>query len=154
MHQSSQPPLQVLIVDDDSISVQLLKLVVDRHWGHKAQASAMTDSRLALTWLTHNPCEILITDLLMPEISGLELLRHARSRSPMIQVIFISAEPSIDTVLKAAQDGASDFLVKPVEPAALVDRLDKAEARLSQWNETMAQALGIRWPLPLVAEQR
>jgi CheY-like chemotaxis protein len=147
MPQSSAPRLQLLIVDDDPISVRLLKLVVERHWGEKAQVTDLTDPQAALAWLAQNPCEILITDLQMPEVGGLELHRCARNRSPMIQAIFVSAEPSPDTVLQAAQDGASDFLVKPVQPADLVDRLEKAEARLIAWRRAMSQTMSILWPL-------
>lgn len=148
MSEPFTPPLQVLIVDEDPASVAQWKLAVEGHWGTKVQVTGLTDPHSAMLFLADHPCEILITGFPMSGADGSALLRHARSRSPMIQAIFVSGEPSVDTVLQAAQDGASDFLLKPVDPYQLIDRLEKAEARLLHWRQTVATALGRFWPLP------
>jgi DNA-binding NtrC family response regulator len=148
MSQSNIGTIHVVVADDDPGTARWLSTCIERHWGERACVKAFIDPVQACDWLEDHPCEILVTDLQMPVMNGLDLARRARVKSPLVQVIFISAEPDVDSVVQAAQDGASDFLVKPVDPAALVDRLNKAGDRVGCWLDTLAESLAKAWPAP------
>ena len=95
------PPARVLVVDDDPPVLETLcDLVADL--GHESVPAA--GGREALELLAARPYDVVITDLFMPEMNGLEFIRHLRELSPEIPVILLSgaAPPEVVAVLRAA----------------------------------------------------
>ena len=96
----SGPPARVLVVDDDvPVLETLCDLIADL--GHESVPAA--GGREALALLAARPYDVVITDLFMPEMNGLELIRHLRELSPEIPVILLTATatPEVVTVLRA-----------------------------------------------------
>ena len=81
----------------------------------------------------------ILTDVRMPEISGIELLRQVRSRQPLCNVIMMTAFTSMDKVVECLSAGAVDYLVKPFDDLdAVVARIREAMARVERWRQTIA----------------
>ena len=102
---------RVLIVDDEkSIRITLAEFL--RKEGY--EVSTAEDVEKALKLLEQTAFDLVITDIIMPRISGTELLQHIRHNDPDIQIILMTGEPTVETAIKAVQAGAYDYLSKPI----------------------------------------
>jgi DNA-binding NtrC family response regulator len=107
---------KVLIVDDEkSIRATLAEFV--REDGHEVRTaeSAVEALRLAEADLP----DVVVTDIILPRMSGVELLGRIHERFPDIQVIVITGEPTVETAAEAVRLGAFDYLAKPISSAAI-----------------------------------
>jgi len=102
---------KILFVDDDPAMRESFTVLLES-WGFEvAQAS---DAREAKEIVERYDPDIVISDVVMPEISGLELLRDLKAGNPQRPVLLITARGSIDMAVEAIKQGARDFLTKPV----------------------------------------
>jgi len=106
----------ILIADDERASRDLLERALGT--SHRSVTVAR-DGEEALARLERNPFDLLVTDLAMPKIGGLELFQQAVLLQPSIQVIFITGYGSLETVLGAINAGAFDFVAKPFKLAEI-----------------------------------
>jgi len=121
--QESNEPIShgsVLILDDD-IDVLAANARFLRVSGYEVLVSNTTVA--ALEQLQNNSIDVIVTDLRMPEMNGLEFAQEARMRKPLVPLLFFSAFGSVSDVVSAMKLGAVDFLEKPVDPELLLDRL-------------------------------
>lgn len=119
------PTLQLLIVDDEPGIRQMLEILFRREGysvvlapGYRQAAEAIAQSP--------NPFPVVVTDLRMPDGSGLDILAAAKTRHPMTEVIVITAHSSVDSAIEAVRGGAYDFVAKPFEPSELAARVARA----------------------------
>jgi two-component system, NtrC family, response regulator HydG len=119
---------KILVVDDDA-GIRTSLAVLLQNWGFEIlQAS---DAAGATKMVERHDPDIVITDLVMPEISGLDLLRALKTGDPHRPVLLITAQGSIDTAVEAMKQGARDFLTKPLtDLPKLRSLLDDAEREL------------------------
>ena len=111
---------RVLVVEDDPA---LREAVCDTlQIGGYAVAEA-GDGRAALEMLGRDDIRLVVTDIRMQHMDGHALLRHIKSHQPDIPVLLMTAYGSIDGAVMAMREGAVDYLVKPFEPEALLDRV-------------------------------
>lgn len=101
---------RVLIVDDERSMGEFLTLLLTKE-GYKTRAT--TSGRNALEILDEEPHQLMITDLRMPEMSGLELVKEARLRHPEIGVVVMTAFASLESAVEALRLGAADYITKP-----------------------------------------
>ncbi len=101
----------VLVVDDETASRESLADVLMEE-GFVARTAA--DARSAIAMLDEDEYDLVITDLRMPEVSGVELLREIRTRSPQTLVILMTAHASVETAVEALREGAHDYMIKPL----------------------------------------
>jgi two-component system response regulator HydG len=101
---------KILIVDDERSMGEFLTLLLSKE-GYRARATV--SGREALAILDEEPCQLMITDLRMPEMSGLELIREARRRFPELGVVVITAFASLESAVEALRLGAADYITKP-----------------------------------------
>ena len=114
---------RVLIVDDEkSIRTTLCEFL--KHEGIEAEATADADA--ACQMLAAADYDVILTDIIMPKISGIELLAKIRQTSQTMQVIIMTGEPSVDTAIQAVQNGANDYLTKPINKAILIKAVNNA----------------------------
>jgi DNA-binding NtrC family response regulator len=107
---------RVLIVEDDpSTRAGLAELV--RTWGFVTDAAANGEEALKL--VTSFRPAIVITDMVMPKMNGMELLRALKDEGEHLTVILLTAQGSVETAVEALKDGAADYLTKPVDPQKL-----------------------------------
>jgi DNA-binding NtrC family response regulator len=134
-------PVNVLIVDDDPVQRRLLEAAVIR-FGYAAVVAEGGEA--ALRVLDERPQEValVILDLIMPGLNGIEVLRRMRDRGLFTPVIVQTAQGSIDTVVSAMRCGAFDFVVKPASP----DRLQGAIANALKVEALEGEARRSRRP--------
>ena len=108
----------VLVVDDDPTQRRLLQAVLERD-GH-AVVHAASGGEAIDRMMRGGGADVILLDMIMPEMSGLECLAELRSAGVTTPVIVLTANGGIDTVVKAMQAGAQDFFVKPVGPERLL----------------------------------
>lgn len=106
----------VLLVDDDAEALEYLGLVLS---GDGYRVRKARDGLEALLAIESEPPRLVVSDLRMPEIDGLELLTRVGQRWPSIRLIMLTVENDTATVVEAMRRGAANYLVKPVAPAAL-----------------------------------
>jgi len=104
----------VLIVDDDPTQRRLMQAVVEKNGMIAAHASSGEEAIEAIT--AGGRIDVVLLDLVMPGMGGMKALEEMRARAAQLPVIVLTASGSIDTVVKAMQAGAMDFLVKPASP--------------------------------------
>lgn len=115
--------MKILIAEDEPIMLKLIELRLQKEGYELLVAS---DGRQALRQLAEQSPDMLITDIMMPYASGLELLGAVRQRQDKrIPVIVLSAMGQEDIVLEAFQLGADDYLPKPFSPNELSIRVKR-----------------------------
>ena len=117
---------RILVVDDGQ---EMAEMIADDLSDRGYTAIALTSGREALRCLREERVDALVTDLRMPEIDGLQLLRVSRALDPTRPVIMMTAHGTLDTALEANGDGAFHYLRKPFRLDALVRVLDRALKR-------------------------
>jgi DNA-binding NtrC family response regulator len=108
--------MRVLIVEDDASARRGLTELV-RAWGHEAEGAA--DGQEGLEKITTYRPSVVLADMVMPRMDGLELLRRVREQLGEITYVLITAQGSVDTAVSAMKEGAYDYLTKPVDPQRL-----------------------------------
>ena len=121
---------KLFILDDEAAVVKNLCGIIDWEAYNVEIAGTATDSVEALVTLSHGDIDILITDVCMPGYDGLTLMRMAMEKSPKLRVIVISAHDSFRYVKASLQNGAENYLLKPVDPAELTETLRRTLANL------------------------
>ncbi|MFZ5758634.1 MAG: sigma-54-dependent transcriptional regulator [Thermodesulfobacteriota bacterium] len=109
---------KILVVDDDRESRMLLYEAFTRR-GYVV--SVAENGVMALDLCEKNPPDLVVTDINMPEMDGLELLRHLRDIYNELPVIVITAHATVETAVSAMKLGAFDYLLKPLPPESVVD---------------------------------
>jgi len=130
--------LNILVVDDEPSIVELLSEYL-RARGHRVWSAA--DGEGALAVLAERDLDLVLTDMKMPGMDGLDLLDRLRAREPYIGTILMTGYGTIDTAIRAMKRGAQDYLIKPfklrevhtaVVRAAERTRLERETVRLRQ----------------------
>lgn len=120
----SEPhPRRVLIVDDDHAVLRASQLLLDRA-GFKVDAASSGERALQL--LQEQTYSVILSDILMEGMSGLDLLRAIRERDLDTPVVMMTAGPSLATALEAMSYGAHRYLLKPVAPETLIETVTRA----------------------------
>ncbi len=107
---------RILIVDDEAKMRRLLELSL-KNLGHETVQAA--DGGAALTAFDEAPFDLVLTDLRMPRMDGLQLLRALRERGEDVPVIVLTAFGSIESAVEAMKLGASDYIIRPFEMATV-----------------------------------
>ncbi|WP_100643837.1 response regulator [Alteromonas facilis] len=120
----SKRNLNILAVDDDRVTLELLTLMLDEYTS--GQIVAFENSREALLDLTEGETkfDLVISDLMMPDVTGLELLGAFRLRDVQTPFIMLTANATRESVLEARNLGATAFIAKPFTAHDLLDKLD------------------------------
>ena len=109
--------VRILIVDDEAGVRQVLEQVLQEDG---FQVTLAADGRSALKLFEENPFPLVIADIVMPEMNGIELLQSIRKLNSTTQVIIITSYASVETAVEALRCGAYDYLFKPFESLDLV----------------------------------
>src|SRR5580765_1105371 len=123
---------RVLIVEDEPTTRLGLTELVST-WGFTTESAA--DGQEALQRITTFRPSIIISDLVMPRMGGLELLRALKDEGPALTIVILTAQGTVETAVEAIKEGAYDYLTKPVEPQRLKILLDKVVERQDTLRE-------------------
>ena len=156
--QPARPTL--LVVEDDAAMRRMIREVLS---GADADVVPVESSQAALDYLEAHDVSVVVTDLRMPRVSGLEVLRFARRRSAMTQVILLTGHATVESAVDALKNGAYDYLKKPFEPDDLrriVEhaleywRLNSENVRLRETNRAYAEFDGLVGKNPAIEQVR
>jgi two-component system response regulator HydG len=133
-------PATLLVADDDPGLRESLERTLTREGYQVVLAS---DGRAALERVQAGGIDLIVTDLKMPGLTGLELLRAAKAIMPDVDVILLTAFGTVEEAVKAMKDGAYDFLTKPFRREQLIKLIDKALERreLIEQNRALKKQL-------------
>jgi DNA-binding NtrC family response regulator len=123
---------RVLIVEDEPTTRLGLTELVST-WGFTTESAA--DGHEALQRITTFRPSIIISDLVMPRMGGLELLRALKDEGSGLTIVILTAQGTVETAVEAIKEGAYDYLTKPVEPQRLKILLDKVVERQDTLRE-------------------
>ncbi len=119
---AAAPALRVLVVDDERLSRETTARQL-RAAGYEAQACA--DGATAEAALEGGPWDVVLCDIRMPGMDGIELLRRTRRRHPDVDVLLMTAYGTVESAVEAMREGAADYLTKPFHFRELAHRLEK-----------------------------
>ncbi|MDI1477396.1 sigma-54 dependent transcriptional regulator [Polyangium sp. y55x31] len=123
---AGKPKARVLVVDDEASARSGLEKLL-RQEGYAVDAAA--DGPSALQIAAERPPDVVVTDLKMPRMDGLELLQKLRATYPTVPVIMVTAFGEVSTAVQAMRSGADDFITKPVDFDALTLSIERAIER-------------------------
>lgn len=135
---------QLLLIDDDPSMVRLLTNVLKRDFDDDVKIVALEHSQAALQRIQHHVVDILITDLEMPQVNGLDLLKAAKRRNACTQVFFMTGHSTLDALVNAMELGATDYLLKPLDQTEFVEIIKDARKRQRRWQEALAGTMAAR----------
>ena len=148
----AEPGARVLVVDDNADMRRYLGRLLGRHWA----VEAVRDGQAALDALEQRPFDLVLSDVMMPNVDGLELLENVRAnaRTRDIPLVLLSARAGESSRIEGAAAGADDYIVKPFSSRELVARvagaLRLAAARregrvaLREANQQLEAALAVK----------
>lgn len=119
----------LLVVDDEPLKRVTLQIELTEAGYTTVEAS---DAATAMQHLRSKPVDVVITDVRMPGVDGLQFLRMIKAASPKTQVILMTAFGSIELAIEAMKRGAYDFLTKPFKTELLLEKLDRLRSS-SDW---------------------
>lgn len=147
MEQNSQG--FVIIIDDDP---QMRSLLIDHLELNNYTVKSFDDGLHAMKFLLGHDVEALqvdlvITDLRMPEVDGLSVLRQLRPQKPDLPIIIMTAHASVESAIEGLRKGAFDYIIKPFKLAEITHVVERAVTfgRLKKQNKTLASELKRSW---------
>jgi two-component system NtrC family response regulator len=128
--------MRILLADDDTSLRRVIQFKLENN-GYKV--TAVADGQHALDRLRDDRFDLLLSDIKMPRVDGIELLEHAKNLQPDLKVILITAHATVSQAVEAVKLGAFDYITKPFEDERLFVALDKAFAykKLEQENRSL-----------------
>ena len=136
----------ILIVDDEKDMLALLKRIIHEEKDYNIRLES--DPLKALEAFQKTPFDLVITDLKMPQMGGIELLDKIKQIKPDVSVIILTAYATIETAVEAIRKGADDYITKPFRRERILLTIDK----VMQWqalvkeNQELKQALEAKRP--------
>ncbi|HAL38647.1 MAG TPA: Fis family transcriptional regulator [Polaromonas sp.] len=135
---------RILIVDDEEIVIRsCLRILSDSCYA----VDSVQDGWEALRKIDETDYDVIVLDIMMPKIDGLEVLQHVKERHPDIDVIMMTGLSQIQTAVKAMKLGAFDYLSKPFDPDELKHIVDRALERrhLLQENRSLKNEVSSKY---------
>ena len=134
MTESTGPMIKMIAIDDEAAS---LELVADTLGQPGLEILTAVDSSAGWELVRREHPEIVLLDLRLPGISGMELLQKIVDWDPGIDVVLLTAHYSMESAVEAIQKGACDYLTKPISPAVLRQRMDPLLAAARKRRRTL-----------------
>lgn len=121
-------PLRIMVIDDESIVGKRLKPALSKEGDI---VETFENGETALARYEEEPFDIVVTDIRMDEIDGLEVLEQVLEKSDRTKVIIITGYATVEVAREALSKGAFDFIAKPFKPKDLRAIIERAAAQLS-----------------------
>jgi DNA-binding NtrC family response regulator len=128
------PLKRVLVVDDESMIVSLLSTILRENGWDVTEARSGT---AGIDQLDRTRFDVILTDLVMPGDSGIDLLRAAKEIHPDVEVILMTGFATADTAIEAMRNGAFHYILKPLKPEEVVNLVEKAYSQRQLQRENL-----------------
>ena len=129
--------IRVLLVDDEEDFVETLAQRLEVRDFEVATALSGAE---ALERLEEREIDVVILDLQMPGVDGIQVLRQIKERKPLIEVIMLTGHATVQTAIDGMKLGAFDFLTKPTETEDLLEKIARAFGRKSEQDRRIQEA--------------
>jgi DNA-binding NtrC family response regulator len=130
-------PTNILLVDDEKDFVEMLALRLEAV-GEKV--SKAYNGQQCLDHLEREPIDVVILDIKMPGMDGIQVLKEIKGRYPLIEVILLTGHGTTETAIRGMKLGAYDYLLKPAEFDELTEKLAGACNKKEEQDERIRQA--------------
>jgi DNA-binding NtrC family response regulator len=114
---------KALFVDDE---VEFLDTLVKRMKRRNIQATGVGSAEEALSFIETNPVDVVVLDVKMPGMDGIEALREIKRRHPLTEVIMLTGHANVEVAIQGMELGAFDYLMKPMDIDELIYKLQDA----------------------------
>ena len=140
MVEEKSPQIKVLIVDDDKSIAEVLEGLISKN---ERTVHVSHDGIEALERIDKNPYDLILSDLMMPKVSGLDILKYAKKINPEIMVVILTGYASLETAIEAIREGAYDYIRKPckLEEIEIVVNNAIEKIKLNQENKALLKKL-------------
>ena len=130
-------PTNVLVVDDEK---DLVQMIVETLREVNETAYGAYSGEECLRVLDKNGIDVIILDIKMPGMDGMETLQEIKKRFPLVEVIMLTGHGTIDTSVQCRKLGAFDYILKPADFADLVEKIRAAREKRNKQKERIRQA--------------
>ena len=127
---------RVLLVDDET---DFLETLVKRLTKRNLDVAGVESGESALTALEATPVDVVVLDVRLPGIDGVETLRRIKQTSPLIEVILLTGHANMEVAVQGMELGAFDYLIKPVDIDELLYKLQDAYKKKAIQEEKIRQ---------------
>ena len=146
MNNEQKTTSRVVVIDDEPITLKQLRRILEKE-GYRV--STFSNPQRALAHLETAACDLVISDVRMPTMNGLELMSRIKARFPAIEVILITGYASLDGAVEATREGAFYYLEKPFTPDGVRRRVSQALA-VSRTRRTAEEYLSGKSKIPVI----
>lgn len=141
MRKKSRKGFKILAVDDNRNTLE----VIDRHLTKAGyRVSCVTGVEDALGILEGNGVDLVITDLKMPKTSGLDLVKHVRENLKDVEIMMVTAYPTIEGAVEAVKEGAEEYLAKPFTDEELLIAVERVLEKLIRRRNVRADKMPVK----------
>jgi len=116
-------PMTVLFVDDEP---DFLQTLLKRMRKRSVNASGVGSGEEALVHLAQSPADVVVLDVRMPGMGGIETLREIKKKTPLTEVVMLTGHASLEVAREGMENGAFDYLMKPVDIDDLLYKIQDA----------------------------
>ncbi|MGC8720624.1 MAG: sigma-54-dependent transcriptional regulator [Thermodesulforhabdaceae bacterium] len=124
---------KVLLVDDEA---EFLETLIKRLRKRKMQVDAVPSGEEALAYIQNNPVDVVVLDVRMPGMDGIQTLSAIKAIHPLVEVIMLTGHANVEVAIRGMDLGAFDYLMKPMDIDDLVYKIEDAYKR-KKLNERM-----------------
>ncbi|MGB5986786.1 MAG: response regulator [Desulfobacterales bacterium] len=136
-------PINILLVDDERDFVEILSLRLSDA-GHRVRTAFSGQEALAVLAETEGDAlpetDVIILDIKMPGMDGIETLKQIKARCPVVEVILLTGHGAVDTAVQGLKSGAFDYLLKPADFEELATKLEAARKQRDAHAERIREA--------------
>ena len=144
----------ILVVDDE----RSIRITIGEFLKRQGYSVAMAENAdEAITYVSGNPCDVVLTDIIMPRVSGITLMKRLRELSPDLRIIVMTGEPTVETATEAVRAGAHDYLPKPIQKEELLKAVHNAvcfKQLVDEKRELERQSVQYQRDLELLVDER
>ena len=130
-------PIEILLVDDEKDFVEMLSMRLEDE-GHRVRAAY--SGQEAMTELDRAEPDVVVLDIKMPGMDGIQALKKIKADHPIVEVIMLTGHGAVDTAVEGLKAGAFDYLLKPADFKELLTKLAAARLRKSEQEDRIRKA--------------
>ena len=127
---------KIVILDDEPMIVLITAKILRDEFTDSVDVKTTTEPEYAQQLVNESQCDILVSDIEMPNASGLDMLRYTRASSAWTRVIMMTGHSTRDHLDEALKGGAADFLIKPLDRDQLVRVVQQEHERVRRWDRS------------------
>jgi DNA-binding response OmpR family regulator len=130
-------PIEILLVDDEKDFVEMLSMRLEDE-GHRVRSAF--SGQEALAELNGIEPDVVVLDIKMPGMDGIQTLKKIKADHPIVEVILLTGHGAVDTAVEGLKAGAFDYLLKPADFKELLTKLEAARQRKSEQEDRIRKA--------------